>query len=478
MHLEILRYLRKMWGVCMSEKKPKLAENEHFVLSSALLLGGGLLFHYIPAVALGVGAIGYMIYDYANELLGGKDVKGLQKLFENCGLANRDSDVPKVLRKGENSIGPIYTLQIPVGLSQKDFKLNQDVFQSYFNAPVKITQGSKMNQVDIQVLTNNFKPIYPIRLDELTNDMKGMRFVLGVKQSVEGEVVAIIDYDKVEGHILISGGTGSGKSTVLRLIYAQAIMKGWAIHALDAKSTEAGVFRNYEKMTLSIEPERAMEHLVKLHQLMKQRNDLLYKSHCKDYRSYNAKNREDTLFPILVIIDEFSPYRKNKDVKQVLSSLLSIGRSAGIYIILSTQRIDSQSMADLKTNLGIRITLKTETEADSGIALGGKDARAYYLPGNGRGYLKYGSEHNVLIQSFFLDEQPCLQQLYSYLQGECIHTSYDEYEVDVMSGISYKKVLKKHKPKNEKLAPFVMEDGVKQVDKMQDSIQVSDYFRK
>ena len=464
--------------MCMNEKKPKLAENEHFVLSSALLIGGGLLFYYIPAIVLGVGAIGYMIYDYAKDLFIEKDVQELQKLFENCGLANRDSDVPKVLRKRENSIGPIYTLQIPVGLSQKDFKLNHDVFQSYFNAPVKITQGSEMNQVDIQVLTNNFKPIYPIRLDELTNDMKGMRFVIGVKQSVEGEVVAIIDYDKVEGHILISGGTGSGKSTVLRLIYAQAIMKGWAIHAIDAKGTEAGVFRNYEKMTLSVESDRAMEHLVKLYQLMKQRNDMLYKAHCKDYRSYNTKNSNKPIQPVLVIIDEFAPYRKNKDVKQLLSSLLSIGRSAGIYIILSTQRIDSQSMADLKTNLGIRLTLKAETEADSGIALGGKDARAYYLPGNGRGYLKYGSEHNILIQSYFLDEQPCLQQLKPYLKGQCIHTSYDQYEIDVMSGISYKKVLKKHKPKQEWLETIVREEDIKQVEKMQDSIQVSDYFRK
>lgn len=463
----------------MAGKQLKIAENESFVLSSALLIGGGLLFHYIPAVVLGTGAIGYMIYDYAKDLFVSTDTKKLQKLFENIGLENRDGEIPKILKREENNIGPIYTLQIPIGLSQKDFKQNQDVFQAYFNTQVKITQGSEMNQVDVQVLTNNFKSMYPIRLDELMDEMKGMRFVLGVKQSVEGEVVAFIDYNKVEGHILISGGTGSGKSTVLRLIYAQAIMKGFAIHAIDAKGTEAGVFRNYENMTLSVEPERAIEHLVKLYQLMKQRNDLLYKAHCKDYRSYNTKNTSNQVKPVLVIIDEFAPYRKNKDMKQLLSSLLSIGRSAGIYIILATQRIDSQSMADLKTNLGIRLTLKAETEADSGIALGGKDSRAYYLPGNGRGYLKYGTEHNVLMQSFFLDENPCLQQLKPYLKGECIHTLYcDKYEIDIMSGVSYRKISKKHKPKQERLEPFILEEGVKQVEKMQGSIQISDYFRK
>lgn len=466
----------------MLDNQSKLAESQSFVLSSALLIGGGLLFHYIPAVVLGTGAIGYMIYDYAKDLFISEEASQLQKLFQNCGLENKDNKLPTLVKKTINNIGDMYTFKIPTGLSQKDFKQNQDVFQVYFNAPIKITQGSQMNQVQLQVLTNNFKSVYPVRLDELTKDVKGMGFVLGVKQSTEGEVSASIDYDKCEGHILISGGTGSGKSTVLRLIYAQAITKGWAIHAIDAKGTEAGVFREYETMTLSVEPERALEHLGKLYRLMKQRNDLLYKAHCKDYRSYNTKNPNNSIKPVLVIIDEFAPYRKNKDVKQILSSLLSIGRSAGIYIILSTQRIDSQSMADLKTNLGIRLTLKAETEADSGIALGGKDSRAYYLPGNGRGFLKYGSENNVMVQSYFLDERPCLEQLTPYLKGECIHTSYcDKYDIDIMSGISYKKASKKHKPKREDaLEPFVLEQNIKQVDKIQDSIQidVNKYFRK
>lgn len=203
----------------MADKQSKLAESQSFVLSLALLIGGGMLFHYIPAIVLGTGAIGYMIYDYAKDLFVSAEVTQLQRFFQNCALQNKEGELPRLVNRADNNIGSLYTFSIPIGLSQKDFFSHEDKFKCYFNAPVKITQGSNLNQVQLQVLTNNFNSVYPVRLDEPPiSEMRGKRFAIGVKQSAQGEVPVYIDYDKCEGHILISGGTGSGKSTVLRLI--------------------------------------------------------------------------------------------------------------------------------------------------------------------------------------------------------------------------------------------------------------------
>ena len=71
-------------------------------------------------------------------------------------------------------------------------------------------------------------------------------------------------------------------------------------------------------------------------------------------------------------------------LEQNIKRLGSMARAAGIHLIIATQRPEAKVVTPIiRSNLPGRIALKTASEADSAIILGGKQTNAAYLLGKG-----------------------------------------------------------------------------------------------
>lgn len=421
------------------EQSAPLITNQQFMTGTVTLLAGGLYFHFVPAIVLGGISMGMTLFEYYLTFKEDKKHE-LDNLFRECGIVNKAGEVPKIIEKLENSIGLAYIFDTPDGLSYSNFTSQEEKIAAHFGDGVRFFKLEE-NRIHLQVQQHHLKEMYPANFkEEPFKSLKGMQFALGVKQTPEGFRYVVIDYDKVESHILISGGSGAGKSTLLRLLYTQFIMRNYTLHVIDAKLNEIGIFRNYPNLVVSSKPDEALDQILKLYDIMTERNHLFFLHGKVNIKQYNRDFPKHKLSYIVVVIDEFSPYRKNSKVKDALGQLLSMGRTAGIYIILSTQRIDSDAMGDLKTNLGTRFSMKAETKADSGIAMGQGDSRAYYITNAGRLYMKYGKELDTEVQVFNIETKECLDIVKDKLNGEFLYTTYQaDYDLDYVTGLPISK---------------------------------------
>jgi DNA segregation ATPase FtsK/SpoIIIE, S-DNA-T family len=78
-----------------------------------------------------------------------------------------------------------------------------------------------------------------------------------------------------------------------------------------------------------------------------------------------------------------------------------MARAAGIHLIVATQRPEARVVTPLiRSNLPGRVALRTASEADSTIILGGKQIEAAYLLGKGDLLYQAGA-HLLRLQSLF-----------------------------------------------------------------------------
>lgn len=95
---------------------------------------------------------------------------------------------------------------------------------------------------------------------------------------------------------------------------------------------------------------------------------------------------------LLIILDEFSELLTAKpEFIDMFLQIGRIGRSLGVHLLLSSQRVDEGRLRGLDTYLSYRLVMRTFSAEESRIALGVADA--YRLPNvPGAGLLSHGTE--------------------------------------------------------------------------------------
>ncbi|MBO2465246.1 type VII secretion protein EccCa [Actinomadura violacea] len=205
-------------------------------------------------------------------------------------------------------------------------------------------------------------------------------------------------------HGLCVGATGSGKSELLRtLVLSLAVThspeqvsmvlvdyKGGATFAPFASLPHvAGVITNLEDDAGLIE--RAYTSLSgevqRRQQVLRDAGNI---AGIGDYNYQRTNHRPDLppLPHLLVIIDEFGELLSARpDFIELFLSIGRIGRSIGVHLLLSSQRIEGGKLRGLETYLSYRIGLRTFSEEESRTVLDTPDA--FHLPAlPGFGYLK------------------------------------------------------------------------------------------
>ncbi|MFX4271227.1 type VII secretion protein EccCa [Propionibacteriaceae bacterium Y1685] len=208
-------------------------------------------------------------------------------------------------------------------------------------------------------------------------------------------------------HGICIGATGSGKSEMLRtLVLALALShspEDLSMILVDYKGGAtfdpftglphvAGIMDNLADEAQLIERARASisgEVIRRQEQLRMAGSASI--SHYRELRAERARTGGQPLPPmphLFVVIDEFGELlTAEPDFIDLLIQIGRIGRSIGVHLLLSSQRIESGKLRGLDTYLSYRIGLRTFSAAESSVVLDTPDA--FHLPAiPGYGYLK------------------------------------------------------------------------------------------
>lgn len=197
-------------------------------------------------------------------------------------------------------------------------------------------------------------------------------------------------------HIMICGGTGSGKSVVVRnIIECGSLMRFRRIIILDPKNEfphlAGGNIEVYKDMEdIETEMQLLVEHM----------NNLA------------SEGRQEN---ILVVFDEFADAVLNsrkasvlkklnlKTLEENMRALAQKGRSIGFRIVSAMQRADTKVITGTaKVNFPVRICLRVQSEVDSKVVL--DEGGAEGLSGYGDGLMRSPEyQSTVRFQSYYID---------------------------------------------------------------------------
>ena len=203
-------------------------------------------------------------------------------------------------------------------------------------------------------------------------------------------------------HGLLVGATGSGKSEFLRTLVLGLVathsperlnlvlvdFKGGATFAPMARlpHVSAVITNLADELTLVDRMHDALSgEMVRRQELLRDAGDL---ASVRDYEAARAAHGLPALPSLLIVVDEFSELLTARpDLVELFVAIGRLGRSLGLHLLLSSQRLEEGRLRGLESHLSYRIGLRTFSAQESRAALGVADA--YELPSRpGLGYLR------------------------------------------------------------------------------------------
>ena len=236
------------------------------------------------------------------------------------------------------------------------------------------------------------------------------RAKVAIGVNLDGKLIEADLSDPNTCHFLVGGTTGSGKSEFLRSLLLSLLVRHDPTHFQVALVDPKRVtFPEFETMRWLYEPivktkEDAIVLMERLVVEMDSRYQRFEHSRCADLAGYNQRASQP-IPRILCIFDEYADFMADKEtakaLEQHIQRLGAMARAAGIHLVIATQRPEAKVVTPLiRSNLPGRVALRTASDADSAIILGGKQGAAANLLGKGDLFYLGGSSLQRL-QSLF-----------------------------------------------------------------------------
>jgi hypothetical protein len=246
------------------------------------------------------------------------------------------------------------------------------------------------------------------------SDVGNLNVILGQEPSGEIEILNIAKAP----HLLTAGSTGSGKTIFLYSIIVSLISQytedQLELVIIDPKQTDFIFFEGLPHLRnneVIIEAEDAVEILNDLvENELPRRTTLLRQSRNRDIFTYNEKNPESPLKPILVIIDEYADLvsvadleGNKEDFERNMIRLAQRSRNVGIHLVIATQRPSADIVTSrLKANVPTRISFSLPANQDSRTILDASGAEDLL----GKGDMLYSINGELRrLQGLFISEE-------------------------------------------------------------------------
>ena len=172
-----------------------------------------------------------------------------------------------------------------------------------------------------------------------------------------------IIYDPVKcPHILVSGGTGSGKSVFITFLILELLKRQSTIYIADPKNSDLGSLSHYfgEKYVAT-----TPNNIARIVRLVVEEMQERYQ-YMRDNFLYGSNFADHGFKPLWLIFDEkgaFQASGTDKKSREIIAEVMDgikqiilLGRQSGIFILVSAQQMRAETLnTDLRDNLGLRI---------------------------------------------------------------------------------------------------------------------------
>ncbi|MFD4706093.1 FtsK/SpoIIIE domain-containing protein [Gottfriedia sp. NPDC058432] len=328
------------------------------------------------------------------------DKKTIKRLFEIANVCVKEKDIIKypTFKKSvpkDNHISFFYRL--PLGIPSKLIIQFQEILSEGLNKPVVIDFSNY--QLEIKVFHNELIKKYKWH----KNVLKSNSYEVFIGKSLTEDVYH--DFESIP-HIVIGGGTGYGKTVLLKLMFTQLILQNpddVEFYIIDLKEKlEIGRYQNVKQV------KAIAGNYVKAVLLLKDIVDDMFNSIKELKRNGYVTNVKDLnrkrKFIIVDEAEELAPKGDGETRKillacqDMLSSIARLGRAVGYRLIFATQYPTGDTLPrQIKQNADCRIGLRLTTAVASDVVIDEKGLEKLPYKLSGRAIMKTDKKTELQI---------------------------------------------------------------------------------
>ncbi|HDR7784396.1 MULTISPECIES: FtsK/SpoIIIE domain-containing protein [Bacillus] len=303
----------------------------------------------------------------------------LKEVFAKAGLytehQTRGGKVPiypKVHNVSSSTESVRYVFTIPNGLDPQKIEKKWFCFQQILGRNITIEGDVKKFVLHVFHSDSGLKP-YQYCYKEWHSLLKEYRLPVVVGRDQFGEMITYDMLDSNTPHLLIAGETGSGKSSMVRVVLSTFIqyMSPDKLHLYlgDLKNSEFHFLRRVKHVKEVCMEEIEMKIMLqKVWKEIRERRKLMEQFEVDHIDAYNKLNPDNQKPYILLAIDEVAMLKDEKECMITIEKISAVGRSLGVFLMLSMQRPDAKVLdGKLKLNMTVRIGFKCDSAINSNI---------------------------------------------------------------------------------------------------------------
>ena len=209
-------------------------------------------------------------------------------------------------------------------------------------------------------------------------------------------------------HILVAGGTGSGKSVFISFLILEFLKRQSTVYIADPKNSDLGSLSYYlgDKYVAT-----TPNNIARIVRLVVEEMQERYQ-YMRDNFQYGSNFTDHGFKPAWLIFDEMGAFqasgtdKKSKEiiveVMDGIKQIILLGRQAGIFILVSAQQVNASTTlsTELRDNLFLRIALGANSNEGYRMVFGSatpdklkpieeKGAGYLYMQGSGKETAQY-----------------------------------------------------------------------------------------